>query len=271
MRPFNVKLWGCIGIMCVVAMIIGCGGGDLLDETTQRYSATISVKDLDEDTLTVDAVRNYCGQSNTPEEFGDATASITVNVAKDALGVILKNYVLEYIPLESEDGSGAVVMPPALDGPLTGGNSSVIIVSGGNRIFEITCMSADTKDEFRRKIGWIYYTEDPLGYAAILDKEAEVAAKKVEIANKQQEIADALAVDNSADTSGLELQLATLEVELTHLEAELDALPYTFWSVPDLWSARYKIRVTLNFEDSEGQDRAVVAETTVWLGPYDNC
>lgn len=269
MRSFNAKLWGCIGIICVVAMIFGCGGGDLLDENGQRYSASIAIKDLDEETLTIDVIQSFC--DNDTEDFGDATAAVSVNVSADALGITLKSYVLEYIPLESEDGTGTIVMPPTLDSPLTGGNTTVDIPSGGSSTFEITCLSTDTKEEFRIKNGWVYYFEDPVGQAAIDDKAAEVAAQKVAIANQQQLIADALAADPNADTSGLELQLATLEAELADLEAELAALPYMFLSVPELWSARYRIRVTLNFEDTELQDRTIVREATVWLGPYDNC
>jgi hypothetical protein len=269
MRPFNVKLWGCIGIICVVAMIFGCGGGDLLDENGQRYSASISIKDLDEETLTVDVIQSYC--DSDVEDFGDATASVQIAVSPDALGITLKSYVIEYIPLESEDGTGALVMPPTLDGPLTGGNSGVDIPSGGSLTFDITCISVDTKQEFRIKNGWLYYVETAGGLAAIAAKETEVANKEAEIDAKLAEISAALAADPTADTSGLELELEVLQADLADLEAELEALPYSFWSIPDLWSARYRIRITLNFEDTERQDRTIIRDATVWFGPYDNC
>lgn len=269
MRSFNVKLWGCIGTICVVAMIIGCGGGDLLDETGQRYSASIAIKDLGEETLTVDVIQSYC--DSDVEDYGDATAAVSVTVSEDALGITLESYSIEYIPLESEDGTGTIVMPPTLDGPLTGGNSGIDIGSGGSEDFTITCLSTDTKEEFRIKNGWLYYTETAGGLAAIAAKEAEVTAKEAEVDAKMAEIAAALAADPNADTSGLELELEALEEELAELEAELEALPYSFWSIPDLWSARYKIRITLNFQDTEGQDRIIIRDATVWLGPYDNC
>jgi hypothetical protein len=270
MRPFSVKLFDCIGTICVVAMILGCGGGDLLDETGQRYTASIAIQDLDEETLTVDVIQTFC--DDTPEDFGDATAEVTVGVSADAPGITLQSYVLEYIPLESEDGTGTIVMPPTLDGPLTGGGSGIDIASGGSATFEITCMSVETKDEFRIKNGWIYYTEDPDGgQDAIDDKADEVTAKQAAIAAKQQDIVDALALDPDADTSGLELQLATLEAELADLQAELDALYFSFYLEPELTVARYKIRITLNFEDTEGNDRIIIRDATVWLGPYDNC
>ena len=190
---------------------------------------------------------------------------------------------LEYIPLESEDGTGTIVMPPTLDSPLRGGNFGYDIPSGGSASFEITCMSVDTKEEYRRKVGWLRYDETAGGLAAIAAKQAEVDAKKADIVaknlqidNKEDEIAIATLAEE--DTSLLELQLsrleaqlADLEAQLTDLEAELSALPYELWSVPELYDARYKIRITFEFEDTSGEDRTVVRETTVWLGPVDNC
>lgn len=269
MRPFNVKLWSCIGIICVVIMIIGCGGADLLDETGQRYTASVAIQDLNEETLTVDALQGYC--DTEVEDFGDATASITVGVSSDAPGITLQSYVLEYIALESEDGTGTVVMPPTLDGPLTGGGSGIDIASGASATFEITCISVDTKEEFRTKNGWLYYDETVGGLAAINAKEIEVTMKEAEIDSKEAEIIAALAADPDADITFLERQLDNLEADLADLQAELDALPYEFWTVPLLQAARYKIRITLNFEDTEGQSRTIVRDKTVWLGPYDNC
>lgn len=269
MQVFNVKLWGCIGIFCVVAMIIGCGSGDLLDEPGQRYTASIAIKDLDEETLTIDVIQSFCDM--VVEDFGDATASVKIGVSTNAAGITMQGYTIEYIPLESEDGTGTLVIPPTLDGPLHGGNLGIDIASGGSAAFEITCMSIDTKEEYRIKAGWLYYTETAGGLAAIAAKEAEITAKEVEIDAKLDEIAAALAADPSADTSGLELELEALRAELVVLEAELEALPYTFWSVPELKNARYKIRITFTFEDTEHQERTIIREATVWLGPFDNC
>jgi hypothetical protein len=270
MRSFNVKLWGCIGTICVMAMIFGCGSGnDLLDETGQRYTASIAIQDLDEETLTVDAIQDFC--DDDVEDFGDATASVTVGVSTDAPGITLQSYVLEYFPLESEDGTGTIVMPPTLDSPLTGGGTGIDIPSGGSATFEITCLSVETKQEFRIKNGWLYFFETAGGLAAIDAKRLEVEAKQAEVDAKEAQIEAIKLADPNADTSFLEGQLESLNLELADLQTELEALPYAFWTVPELQTARYKIRITLNFEDTEGQDRTIVRDRTVWLGWYDNC
>ena len=203
------------------------------------------------------------------EDYGPASAAVTFSADVDAAGITLKEYVLEYIPLESEDGTGTIVMPPTLDSPLRGGNLEIDIQPGGTASFSITCMSTDTKEEYRRKVGWVFYGEVPEGQAAIDAKAAEVAAKEAEIAAKQAEIA--AAVGNDALVAALTAQLEVLEEELTQLEDELAALPFTFYTVPELMEARYKIRITFHFEDEFGEDRDISREATVWLGPYDNC
>ena len=281
MRPFNVKLLCCMGLFCS-AIILGCGsGGDLLDEPGQRYTANIAIKDLDEETISVDVIQSMC--DSEPEEYYPASAAVEFAVDANAPGITLTGYTLEYFPLESEDGTGTIVMPPTLDSPLRGGNLGIDIASGGSASFDITCISVDTKEEYRRKVGWLFYDETLGGRAAITEMEAEVDAKKADIVaknlqidNKEDEIA--IATLNGEDTTLLELQLSRLEsqltdlkTQLTDLETELAALPYQLWSVPELVEGRYKIRITFEFEDTSGEDRTVVREATVWLGPVDNC
>ena len=295
MRPFNVKLLCCIGLFGF-AIILGCGsGGDLLDEPGQRYTANIAIKDPKDETLSVDVIQDYCEADW--EDYYPASAAVEFAVDANAPGITLTGYTLEYIPLESEDGTGTIVMPPTLDSPLRGGNLGIDIASGGSASFDITCMSVDTKEEYRRKVGYLYYYETAGGLAVIADKQAEVDAKQddidakklqitnkeVEINNKRDEIlAAALAGD---DTTGLELQLSRLEdqlsyledqlsdleAQLTDLEAELSVLPRQLWSIPELEEGRYKIRITFEFEDTSGEERTVVREATVWLGNFDNC
>jgi hypothetical protein len=241
-------------IVLAVLWIGSCGSSDLLlDENTQRYRAQIAIEDLDEETLTVDVIQSMC--DSEAEDYGPASAAVTFSVDVDAAGITLQEYVLEYIPLESEDGTGTIVMPPTLDSPLRGGNLSIDIQAGETTSFNITCMSTDTKEEYRRKVGWVFYSEVPEGQAAIEELENEVAAL-------QQEIADTAAA--GGDTTALEEQLDLLQEELA-------ALPFTFYSVPELMEARYKIRITFRFEDEFGEDREISREATVWLGPYDNC
>jgi hypothetical protein len=270
-----------MGLFCS-AIILGCGsGGDLLDEPGQRYTANIAIKDLGEERLTVDVIQDYC--ESDWEDYGPAAAAVDFAVDANAPGITLIGYTLEYIPLESEDGTGTIVMPPTLDSPLRGGNLGYDIPSGGSASFDITCMSVDTKEEYRRKAGYLFYYETAGGWEAINAKQAEVDAKKADIAaknlqidNKEDEIA--LATLAEEDTSLLELQLsrleeqlADLETQLAGLEAELSVLPGLLWSWPELDEARYKIRITFEFEDTSGEERTVVREATVWLSDYDNC
>ena len=150
MRSFNVKLWGCIGIICVMAMIIGCGGGDLMDETGQRYTASVAIQDLGENTLNIDVIQNFC--DSDPEDYGDVSAEVSVGVSADALGITLQGYTIEYIPLESEDGSGNLVTPPALDGPLIGGNLGIDIASGSSATFENSSRAMKARFSTRRPL-----------------------------------------------------------------------------------------------------------------------
>jgi hypothetical protein len=261
----------CLGLVIIIAasfLTYGCGGADdpLLDEVGQRYTASISIKDLDEETLTVDVVQNYCDAD--VEDYGPVSAGVEFAVDADAPGITLKEYTLEYIPLESEDGTG-LVMPPTLDSPLDGGNLGIDIASGGSASFDITCMSVDTKEEYRTKVGWLFNTETLGGIALIDAKQIEVDAKQQDIEDQEDLILAETLAGNSTDA--LELQLTRLQADLEELENELAALLNGLWSVPTLDEGRYKIRITFNFEDIYGVERTIVRERTVWLGNFDNC
>lgn len=262
----------CLGLVLIIAASFwtyGCGGADdpLLDEVGQRYTASISIQDLDQETLTVDVIQDWC--DSEAEDYGPASAAVEFSVAEDAPGITLKEYTLEYIPLRSEDGTGTLVMPPTLDDPLTGGNLGIDISSGGSASFEITCMSVDTKEEYRTKVGWFFYYETSGGQAAIAALQADVDAKQQEVYDKEDEIVAANLAGNKTDA--LELQLERLQAELEDLQNDLVALPYSLWSWPELDEARYKIRITFEFEDVYGVERTIEREATVWLGNFDNC
>lgn len=282
MRPIGIKLRGIIGLGVIVFIFTGCSSStDLLDETGQRYLASIAVKDNNEETLTVDVIQDFC--DNEAEDYGRASAAVQFSVDASAPGITLHGYTLEYIPLPSEDGTGNIVTPPTLDGPIQGGNLGIDIPSGGNAEFDITCISVDTKEEYRTEVGWLFYSETAGGLAAMDAQRADIAAKEGEINDKNEDIDDkedeiAAATALGLDTTFLELELSRLEddlddleSELAELETELAALPYTLWSVPELWDGRYRIRITFDFEDEYGEDITIVREATVWLGPVDNC
>lgn len=256
--------------------IFGCGGGsssEPLDEVGQRYTASIAILDLDDATLTIDAFRSTC--DGEPEDYGPVTAAVTFSVNDtEALGITLTNYVIEYIPLPSEDGVGGIVMPPTLDGPLVGGNLGIDILPGETVEFEITCMSVDTKEEYRTKLGWILCPDDPSGNCQLLlnDIDADIIAKEASIATTQANLAAAVAAGDADQVALYTTLLETQNNELDQLEAEYwdqyysYALPY-----PDLDESRYKIKITFHFEDAAEEDRTIKREATVWLGNYDRC
>lgn len=248
--------------------VFGCSSSsDPLDEIGQRYTASIAIQDLDEETLTVDVIQSSC--EGEAEDYGPASAAVSFSVVdENALGITLKGYSLEYIPLESEDGTGAVVMPPTLDGPLNGGNLGIDIEAGGSAEFEITCMSTETKEEFRRKNGWLLGYETAEGQADLAAIDGEIVTVETNIAAVEAAI---LVAPDEATLGILETQLATLNGQLETLIGEYWTVYYSFYQIPELTEARYLIRITFDFEDTAGNSRTIVREATVWLGPYDNC
>lgn len=168
MRPFNVKLLGCIGLFTIFTMIIGgCGSGnDLLDPVGQRYTASIEIQDFAEFDLAVDAVQDNCEMDATAdddwEDFGPAIANVTVAVDSDAPGITLQSYTIEYIPQLSPNGT-TTEMPPALEDPLPGAYN-IDIASGNSATFSLTCVSVDTKVEYRDKVGWTWFNNGTVRY-----------------------------------------------------------------------------------------------------------
>jgi hypothetical protein len=255
-----------IGLGLLWSIIIGCGSTDLLDEVGQRYTAMISIQDLDNETLSIDVIQSYC--DSDVEDYGPVTASVEFAVGA-APGITLQNYTLEYFPLESADGTGVLVMPPDLESPINGGNLGIDISSGGSASFEITCLSVDTKEEYRIEVGWIYNTEISAGQALITAKQAEIDALEADIFQLRLDI---IAAEQNGDpTEAMELVLEGYEADLEELELEYNQLYYGFYTIPELQEARYLIRITFNFEDEYGVSRTIVRERTVWLGNYDNC
>jgi hypothetical protein len=157
MRSVNVKLWGCIGSLMVLAMIIfGCGSGnDLLNEVGQRYSANVEIVDNAEPRLTIDIAQDLC--DSTWEDYGPSSANVTISVASDAPGITLQSYTIDYIPQLSATGDPTVptVMPEDLATPLPAAYN-IDIPSGGSATFSIIAISTDTKEEYRRRQGWAW-------------------------------------------------------------------------------------------------------------------
>ncbi len=280
----NYKLICFVGLLAGLALI-GCDGSDgPLDEVGQRYEANLEIRDINDVSLSIDVLQNDC--DGEPEDFGPVAADIDISVDVTAPGISLIDYTIEYFPLISEDGTGTLVMPPDLDRPFTG-FYNIDIPSGGSAGFSITCMTVDTKDEYLNKSGYDWEL-DTVGWQNDINaKQDQVDAKEVEIDDKQEEIivkqieiADLEAADRStiraeAELAILQIELEDLETELEDLESELTALqdngPSIIWTFPELIEARYNIRITLNFVDTHGEDRTIVLDRTVWLGPFNNC
>ena len=169
MRPFNVKLFCCIGFLAGLMIFMGCGSsGDLLDEVGQRYTATIQTEDFaDINNLAIDVAQDDCDMNATTtddwEDYGPTIVNVEIGVSTDAPGITLQSYTIQYIPRPSEDGTGTIVTPPALDDPLPG-NYNIDIPSGGSASFSLTCMSVDTKQEYRLKTGWAWYDDGNARY-----------------------------------------------------------------------------------------------------------
>ncbi len=154
MRPFNMKLLCCIGLLMGVAMIIlGCGsGGDLLDQPGYRYTAYMTLEDADEENvIEIDIYQipdcNGDGVTDDPEPFTDVLATINIDVDEDAPGITLKGYTIEYIPLLSPDSGGVYRLGPNLIDLTDHGSFNFHIPSNGTGSFPITCMSYDTKND----------------------------------------------------------------------------------------------------------------------------
>jgi hypothetical protein len=151
-----------------LAIIVGCGsGGDLLDEVGQRYTATLEIEDFAGLDLAIDIAQDDCDANATTtddfEEYGPAIANIDISVSSDAPGITLQSYSIQYIQLPSEDGTGTIVTPPDLDDPLPG-FYNIDIPSGGSATFPLTCMSVDTKEEYRLKLGWTEFNDGNLRF-----------------------------------------------------------------------------------------------------------
>lgn len=137
--------------LSLLMMIVGllgfyaCGSSDVLDEVGQRYVSSLVIEDNDEETLDIDVIQDMC--DNETETFTNVFGVLTLSVADNAAGMTLRSYSIQYTPLDSPDGSGATVTPPALVSP-GDGFSDFDVAAGESGEFTFTCMSIDTKEEY---------------------------------------------------------------------------------------------------------------------------
>ena len=121
MRPFNVKLCGCIGSLILMLIISGCGSGnDLLDEVGGRTTYDLTLGDGgDDDVLQVDISQitdcNGDGATDDPEDpLTPVLGEITVSVASDAPGLTLLSYVVNFIRIPTVDMNNTAQTPVQL-------------------------------------------------------------------------------------------------------------------------------------------------------------
>jgi hypothetical protein len=129
-----------------VMMVFGCGS---IDEVGQRYTSSMFIEDNGTATLDIDVVQNNCGTFEEPEaeSFTNVFAFVTVGVSRDALGLTLQSYSVQYIPVDTADGTGKLVRPPSLAGPIIGFDNFDIAPGQASEL-EILCMDIDTKEEY---------------------------------------------------------------------------------------------------------------------------
>jgi hypothetical protein len=154
MRPFNVKLWSCIGLLIGFligsAIIIGCGSGnDLLDEVGGRTVVDLSLSDAGNSGVhEIDIVQNLdCDgdpTTNDPEDFFEVTGTITVTVADDAPGLTMLSYVVNYYAVPGADSKGVIQTPPAIESK-QGQFNSFDVDSGASNSDTIIVMTIDQK------------------------------------------------------------------------------------------------------------------------------
>jgi hypothetical protein len=141
------------GILALAMMFCfwfyGCGDTDLLDELNQRYTASMSIEDAGDSTMTIDVVQNLdCdGAANTtdPEFFTDVFANITISIESGAPGLTLEGYTIDFIPLRSDNDSGTYYLPPDIPDVDDPGSNTFSISSGSSGTFTTTCMTLSAK------------------------------------------------------------------------------------------------------------------------------
>lgn len=145
-----------LAAMILAACVIGCGEGNLLDESELYYTGTLAVLELGEETVQVDVYQiNDCdGDATTsdPEPYSDTLGEISVTVDENTWGLTLEYYTISYVPLYSPDANGDNQLPPDLTDPASPGDSNFSVASGSTSTMTITLLSTDSKAEYLTKL-----------------------------------------------------------------------------------------------------------------------
>lgn len=166
MRPTKSNFIGLMGLVLGAALIIACGGTDgFLDESNDRFTYSVTLDDGGSSELQVDILQSNCDGNTTSseddEDFFATLATITISVDELAPALTLKNYTIEYIPVQSPDGDNLIADPPPLLNPGTS-YLSWQIDSGQIASESIPLISIDTKEDYRDLVGIV---QDPITLA----------------------------------------------------------------------------------------------------------
>lgn len=156
MRPFNVKLWGCIGLLAGLAIILGCGSGtDLLDEVGYRYQISVaSVEDRNVATSDIDVFQTCDDVVTNGTEDEDslikAQVSLTFLSGEDQPDVWVYRIQIEYTLIERVGGD--LSKTPNI--PTNAYNVDIFVPGeGGTGSADVDLLTIADKEAYRLVVG----------------------------------------------------------------------------------------------------------------------
>jgi hypothetical protein len=150
-----------IGLMVSLLIFVGCsGGGDLLDEPTNRYHGSVVTEDNGANTTNIDVVQTLdCdGDPATADPEPFTVWNIQVTVDSDSTGDIInvESYTVNFRP---NHGSSAGVAIDQADMPVLGGtlnpishSMSLLVSPGTSATIELPVWTAYDKDVYLNTI-----------------------------------------------------------------------------------------------------------------------
>ncbi len=152
----NCRLTCRLVLLLIICLFLGaCGASDVSNEE-RDYWASMAVTDAGGLTRDIDVYRNLdCdgdGVADDPEIFTNVSGDITIFVSDTGLPIRVESYSVDFLPMQSVDGTGNPVTPPSLssyaDAML---NSDWIDTGTSYTISAVTVLTTDTKDEYLAK------------------------------------------------------------------------------------------------------------------------
>ena len=143
-------------LLLIICLFLGaCGSSDVSD-VERDFWASMTVSDAGETTrdidLTMDPDCDGDVATDDPELFTNVSATITIVVNDTGLAIRIEGYSVDFLPWQSEDGTGNLVTPPSLNSyPDEMLNSDWIDTGTSGTISGVTVMTFDTKEEYLTK------------------------------------------------------------------------------------------------------------------------